>query len=290
MSPRTGWRSWHLHTSNLDPTTGDEVVRRVVGPAIDRLHDEAPGTAWFYLRYWQGGPHIRLRLAGVGDEPAARVERQLRCDLAAVTASIPTTLTPDAYLRHAAPLAAAGEAGRAIDIGELRSPGVYDRRYEPEFDRYGGAPLLAVSESLFAVSSQLSLAFLRRHPSEAARSGLGLQATRAALSVVGDDERRRGFCRRAGAGWQAWAARADATTTMGKFPPPLSPRHAEVAIPTPVRQWVDHLAAAMDRWRRGIGEENAQRILYSHIHLLHNRLGLGVGHEFRHYQTLAVAS
>ena len=289
----TGWRSWHLHLSTLDASAGDRVVRDVVGPVVGETRG-TPGVGWFFLRYWQEGPHIRLRMSGVDAASADRLERHLRHNLRQVMAATPAPLTADGYRRNAAPLAAAGEGGEALEVGELRPAGVYRRPYRPEADRFGGLGLLALSESLFQVSSELSLAFLRRHPPESARSGLAFQATRAALGVLGDEERRRAFCRRARAGWQAWASRAEG---VGKDParlvvPPLrgialpSPLGA---LPPPVRRWVEQLGGAMGTWRHELGEARAQRILHSHIHLLHNRLGLSVGQESNHYWVLAEA-
>jgi hypothetical protein len=42
----------------------------------------------------------------------------------------------------------------------------------------------------------------------------------------------------------------------------------------------------MDEWPAADGE----RILHTHIHMLHNRLGIGLGQELIHYQALADAA
>jgi hypothetical protein len=42
-------------------------------------------------------------------------------------------------------------------------------------------------------------------------------------------------------------------------------------------------------WRTETGEDVAERILHSHVHMLHNRLGLSVGQERNHYLVLAEA-
>ena len=43
----------------------------------------------------------------------------------------------------------------------------------------------------------------------------------------------------------------------------------------------------MQQWRRATTDERAEQILRSHIHMLHNRLGLSVGQEHNHYVVLA---
>jgi len=283
-SESPSWRAWHLHLANLGVPATDQVVHRVVGPAIEALRP----PHWFFMRYWQCGPHVRLRVADLDDDAAVRLEQLLHDRLDEVLASTPQPLSAEDYLMRAAPLAAAGEGGRSLDPGTLFPPGVYRQAYQPEVDRYGGADLLPISESLFQGASELALAFIRREPPEPARSGLGLRATWAALAAVGDDEQRRRFCLNAGAGWQAWAQRGW-TDHGGKSPAPRPLVLPEGDVPAPVRRWASRLGAAMNVWREATGEENAERILHSHIHMLHNRLGLSVSQEQSNYVTLGTA-
>jgi thiopeptide-type bacteriocin biosynthesis protein len=180
-------------------------------------------------------------------------------------------------------LAAAGEGAGELDTGHLWPAGVYRQPYQPETARYGGSGLMGESESLFHVSSELALGFLRLCPPERARSGLGVVATRAALDVLADDDRRLRVCRRAAAGWRQWWQRAggeELPRSPGESPPPGT-------APAPVRRWVAGLRAALPRWQDEAGEEEAERILQSHIHMLHNRLGLSVAQEQAHYLALA---
>ena len=279
--PTTRWRAWHLHLSRLEVSASDHVVRHVVGAAVDAVFEGPTPAPWFFVRYWQYGPHVRLRVANLEPDRAERLDALLRARMGEVRAGAPR-LTDEEYRRQAAPLAAAGEGGHVLDVGELWPPGVYQHLYQPEFDRYGGAGLLAQSERLFQAASELALGFLRLDPPEAARRGLGLRATQAALAALADDQGRRRFCLRAAAGWQAWAGRRQ--EAEGGWTKSLAPA---VALPAPVQRWSDQVNSAMTRWRRATNEEQAQRILHAHIHMLHNRLGLSVGQEQNHYRALA---
>ncbi len=273
------WTSWHLHLSTLGTRASDDVIRHAVGPAVDAL-----STGWFFVRYWQFGPHVRLRVANLTPDDESRLEALLQSSVAGLAVTAGAPLTAEQYLQAAAPLAAAGEGGRELDTGELWPAGVYRQRYQPEVARYGGAALIAESEALFQRSSELALAFLRLDPPESARSGLGLRATQAALAVVGGEEERRRLCQRAAAGWQAWADRAG----VGKLPAASYQAPTEVRDPpAPVTRWAGQLGRSMTTWRAEVGEEMAERILQSHIHMLHNRLGLNVAQEQIHYRALA---
>jgi hypothetical protein len=277
------WAAWHLHLAALGAPATDQVVRHVVGAAVDALREWDAATEWFFIRYWQFGPHVRLRVADLGAERQQDLDARIRARMADILSAGSHTLTADQYRQHAAPLAAAGEGGQPLDPGELWPAGVYRQPYQPEVERYGGPSLLALSESLFHQASRLAHAFIQLRPPEGARSGLGLRATRAALdALAGDDERLR-FCQRAASGWQSWAERGGG----GKIPAAAPMAGLEGKAPAPVRRWADQLSQAMTQWRGATTEQAAERILHSHVHMLHNRLGLSVGQECNHYLVLA---
>jgi len=281
----TRWAAWHLHLSALGAPATDQLVRHAVGPAVDWCHAQQPHASWFFVRYWQYGPHVRLRLGGLDPGAERHLEQLLKDCVTELAATVPAPLTPEEYRRHAAFLAAAGEGGGALDLGELSPPGVYRRPYRPEVDRYGGRRLLPQSESLFEEASELALAFIRRKPPEAARAGLGLRSTWAALDAVAADRRER-FCRQAAEGWEAWAANG----RWGEIPAVPSPAPLGGGLPAPLRRWSDCLRPAMTAWRAHLTESGAERILQAHLHMLHNRLGLSIGQERNHYLALAGAS
>ncbi len=277
------WAAWHLHGEHPGPTASDQLVRHVVGPAVRALETWGHPDGWFFVRYWQNGPHIRLRVAGLDRPRASELHGLLERHLAARPAEAAPPLTPEQYRRQAAPLAGAGEGSGPLATGELWPAGVYRQRYVPEGARYGGADLMAESESLFHRSSHLALAFLRLEPPEAARCGLGLRATQAALGVVTDERRRYRLCRQAAAAWGDWVDQAG----LGESPAPTTLRLRMGRTPPPVESWAEQLARALARWREARGEEQAERILLAHIHMLHNRLGLSVVQERNHYVALA---
>jgi hypothetical protein len=205
--------------------------------------------------------------------------------LAEVLTALPATLSPADYQRQAAPVAAAGEGGRRLDVGTLCPAGVYRCRYEAEMDRFGGPRLMAESEALFQAASELVLAFCRLAAPEPARSGLGLRATWAALELL-DWDRRLAFCQRAARDWQAWAEPGGG---LGRYSPPPLADGVDGPAPAPVQRWVWRLEQAMVNWEAALPPAEVDRILHAHLHLLHNRLGLGVVHECNHYVALAAA-
>lgn len=56
--PETGWVSAHLFYHGDQ----DAVITGAVRPAAERLRRDGLADGFFYLRYWEGGPHVRLRV------------------------------------------------------------------------------------------------------------------------------------------------------------------------------------------------------------------------------------
>ena len=119
-------------------------------------------------------------------------------------------------------------------------------------------------------------------PPEAARYGLGLRATWAAIewspkSAGGAVLPPPAAVRRTG---PPRAARAESPA-----PPALRLRRARRR-----RRSGDGSTSSARRWTNGErGARNGERIFLAHIHMLHNRLGLSVVQERNHYQALAAA-
>ena len=140
---------------------GDALVRDRLGPLCARLVEEGAAERWFFVRYEDPHPHIRLRLEG---EPSGLRERAL-------------------------PL-----------LGEL-AEGLMERRmswrlvldtYEPEVERYGGPEAIDHAHRWFCADSEAAaeaLAALRARgagPEERWRAGLA--AADMALAQFAPDE------------------------------------------------------------------------------------------------------
>ncbi|MEV0610409.1 lantibiotic dehydratase C-terminal domain-containing protein [Polymorphospora rubra] len=78
------WSSFHVHLHG-GPEQMDAVLREHVGPYAARLLRDGRVGSWHYERSWQGGPHLRWRLAGADPDTL----RRIRADLAAKVAALP---------------------------------------------------------------------------------------------------------------------------------------------------------------------------------------------------------
>ena len=304
----TGWQSWHLHLATFAPAALDAVVTEVVGPLADRLGLLGPdGPPWFFVRYWQGGPHLRLRVGGgLTAAESDRVEAFLADRLHALDDAVPPSQRLDqrTYARAVHRLAAAGEQGVPLAAGELLAPGVRRADYEPEYRRYGGRHLIAESEHLFHCSSRVALRACLARAGTPHGLASALEATAAACSVLAGEGPSGSLVRFLEAQrdlWLDWAAQpggvpADRGRSEDDRRQRAAAARAQVAAlgtlarrlreamrggDSPWAEWTDPLGTALRTWTAELGFARAAGILGSHIHMTANRLGVGAGQEAR---------
>jgi hypothetical protein len=172
------WVSAHIyHGGDLD-----RLLTGAVRPLVAEL---GAGTDFFFLRYWDGGPHLRLRIPVAGPARRAEVEALVRDRCAAYLAGNPSPgrLSPAGYARTAAALAR-GE-GLTTYLTELQpDDSVALTPYRPEHDRYGHGPALAAVERHFVESSRIALRVLGAGPTAEQRAGAAAAAILSAWAIA----------------------------------------------------------------------------------------------------------
>jgi thiopeptide-type bacteriocin biosynthesis protein len=144
------WLSVHVFLA--DPVQSERYLRERLEPVIARWRAAGMLERWFFIRYWEGGPHLRIRLRG----PIATDEAQAIATLGEGIASFCSAEPPtrEAYY------AAHSFDGRPVDVDSLPwfAEGTVARiDYAPETARYGGADGIDANEALFDLSSRIAL-------------------------------------------------------------------------------------------------------------------------------------
>lgn len=132
MDKCTEWLSVYLF---VDRTKFEQVITEFVAPFIDQLERNKLLHGFFFIRYFENGPHIRLRIKS----DATIIEKQIK------------QLLVQEIERFAM------AAPKAI------SHYIY-QPYEPEVERYGGIDSLPVAEEQFGASSKAVIAAIRSQP------------------------------------------------------------------------------------------------------------------------------
>ena len=286
----------------------DQLLVECVGPLVAGLRRRQEIQRFFFVRYPEGGPHVRLRFGGVEriieDEVRPRVVRDVEEFVERHGLS--------GWRRNSRPHAQVRETSKCADASDGAAPHEDAIRfvpYEPEVMRYGGEEGIAIAEWHFDFSTTEALAILTQEVScpegsrdpnmtQRRRLGLAFQAhvvlplalgytlhqtgliwagCRTMLEgLLGQSERREEFERR-------FLEQSPRLCAMVEGP--LRPQDGEV---TPfVRRWRDHggeLATRLERVGLGVTgpttDANQSALLVaSYLHMFNNRLGLSRGTE-----------
>ncbi|MFD7826017.1 thiopeptide-type bacteriocin biosynthesis protein [Kitasatospora sp. NPDC059803] len=270
--PTTHWQSLHLALP-LTARDADAFVTDDLAPLMDGLTTD-PDADWFFIRYGEGGPHLRIRFHGPG---APEQAEGLAADLARLAARRTPPTGPWAP-RH----------------GEVTAV-----PYQPETERYGGPALLPIAEDLFGHSSRTAVRALRAASATAARLPLALDLAHTTAHALGlDDLSAARWLRRHAASWR-WvteyrplpgaAVHTRVNTVFARQRDALARRARALreALDTGaaapwLTDWSGQVAAAADRMRAASPPEAAERLSWawaSQLHMLFNRLGVGPDEE-----------
>lgn len=292
-----------LHVFLADPRRQERYLCERLAPQLRAWREGGMLDQWFYVRYWEGGPHLRIRLRGpVATDPqaaAAALGRQL-----------------DGYLSASPPqrdsyYAAHAFDGEPVDVAALPwypEGSVEPIAYVPEYARYGGEAALAASERLFMLSSRIALDLCAATAGNmAARMAAAGPLMAATLLAAGESIAETGaYCRRYAALWSRFSPASGDVASRLETQPVGTPAALAGMLPQLARQlgaaanprnpnvaWAGGVAELVQALRReavagtllaadgntlsGDGAAIGQRILEilgSQIHMLNNRLGI----------------
>lgn len=283
-----------LHVFHTDPL--DRVITEAVGPLVHTLTDEGRIEGYFFLRYWESGPHLRLRLRPTGPQAAGEV-RQLATDrlhayLAAHPSPRPVTMERYAALcEHLA----ARENLLSYDRTLRPNNSVAEITYQPEYDYYGTGESMAAVERHFVESSQLALQILAGAPPPQQRALTGLAMLVLALATYEPNPAQLAIWFGTAQMLRDLAAAAGDTTEFeGAYQRQREPLHRDVArlwetATSPCKQrGCDGILGEWHRSTRALSDrlsalearrDTSREILSRCAHLMCNRLGLSVRQE-----------
>jgi thiopeptide-type bacteriocin biosynthesis protein len=261
----------------------DLLVSQVVAPLTDELASEGLAGEFFFLRYWEGGPHLRLRVLPTGgvrrDEVQRLVDRRFRDYLCQHPSA--DQLPADQYPALAAELARR-ENMRSWTDRMYPNNSVSFISYRREHERYGyGASMQAV-ERHFAESSRIALEVVMSAVPVERRTTLALGCILATWFVACSDPAGRRLWRGDGSGaGQIPAGNLTRAIELARTArrlaenPPEPGADGDGALAYWVRSTVALKAvlAAGELAERDVGD-GVLRVLDLCAHLICNRLGV----------------
>lgn len=177
-----GWRGLHVYRYGAQ----DEFLLDGLAPVVTPLLDNGGLASWFFLRYWQGGHHVRVRLRPADPAIADELVAEVTAKLSAYLAEFPGGGGFDAeeFHREAQPTMAALEREPAEPIQPPDT--IRAVEYRRELGKYGGERGALIAERYFARSSSIILEALRASGnSSSKRLGSGFSMMLRGLAAAG---------------------------------------------------------------------------------------------------------
>nr|AEM00618.1 lantibiotic-type dehydratase [Streptomyces sp. ATCC 55365] len=161
----TTWASWHVHQHHDQ----DRLLVEAVAPLIRAVRADGLADRAFVLRYWDGGPHVRLRLRAPSDAALAQLEARVPAELLDWCRQHPSERTMGAE-EYALLRNRIGDPASAAEL--IPDGSVVRAAYVPEHQRYGRGAALAACEEHFDHSTRIALDVLAAGPADSARDSL----------------------------------------------------------------------------------------------------------------------
>jgi len=158
MNSQSSWLSLHVHY-NSDPHW---LLKDGIAPAIRALQEQDLVNQYFFIRYWEQGPHVRLRLRSPAEKhhESREVAESMIGDYLRRRPSVfrfPTRNMPPSFSRLFIAEYGEQELQRKYgDDGQIpfaENNHIAQVPYSPEYQRYGGDHGVAIAERHFEVSS-----------------------------------------------------------------------------------------------------------------------------------------
>ncbi|WP_238653391.1 thiopeptide-type bacteriocin biosynthesis protein [Paenibacillus piscarius] len=285
------WKSYRVYYQ-FQP--GYDELILLLAKQLESLAARGRISKWFFLRYWEDGPHIRVRYLMDGELGEEELFDQVRAYIRRHPSI--RRLSKEEYFRNhkfdGEPLELKSQDW--YEEGEIIS-----KPYEPEFERYGGKALMPLTESLFMESSRLVAGILELTAGSAFTRRLlaGMRVLEVLAESVFTRIPRlgevRSFYRKSAESWQRLYQLGDMelTTKLVRW----CTAHPDWREP------VDRLLLSNGNYGHlrntlldgyaavAAAEQDEQRvrsILYSHLHMLNNRCGISPEYEYALYRTL----
>lgn len=141
------WESLYIYCHNIE---FQEKLMMELEPILDRMTE-----GWFFIKYWRGGPHIRLRFHDSGENIKEEIEGAV--DKFFENNKV-DNLDRDIYYSR---ISFDGKEEDSSKLPWHESGTCFYEDYIPEYERYGDGKLMEISENIFYHSSRLALSIFK---------------------------------------------------------------------------------------------------------------------------------
>lgn len=292
------WSAFHIFMH--DANKQDPFIQEWLIVKAKAIVAQKEAESWFFLRYWEGGPHLRIRFLNLKNEAQvlAQIQEGVKPYLADVALS-----AEEYYAGH-------HFDGEPVDVANLdwhNDGEVVMYPYKPEYERYGGTNAIIVNEELFYASSQIAAAVINATAGKfEQRLQLSLKFMACSIfAIAPHHDALKMFATHYAEFWRGHAQGVDASS------PPEASAQLKQSLDVfmqesingtatgAIAMWIALLKQSVERFRKvfiegelispadGAKVETQEQfqmslmsMMGSQIHMLNNRLGVSTAYEF----------
>lgn len=248
-----------------------------IGPQEDLVTELAPlldtgENPWFFVKYWYGGPHVRLRWSDPCPHLRHEVEQRVKAFFDG------RTLLEADRDRFYAAVSFDGEDLDPSSLPWYANGTVLEVPYVPETERYGSGELMYLSEDAFAASSALAVTVFRSSRSLTTRVALAaviLVRTLTALGILDD-----AFLRRYTDYWRSIATPLPEGDPL-RLGAVIDGAMSSPVLPDSLEPLMTTLINSLLRIRQPLTDDALRYVAASHCHMTNNRLSVTPTYEYQ---------
>jgi thiopeptide-type bacteriocin biosynthesis protein len=165
------WISLYIYY-HQDPT---QLLINCLQPLVNDLQRSKLIKHHFFVRYWEGGPHVRFRVLPLPNVEQGELKNAIVGSLKSYLNENPSRaeLDLDRYAKTSAYLSQF-ELGQTKQFEIHGNNTIREVEYIPEYQSYGGKHAMSAVEQQFSISSKLGLQMLQQEVSPDRRIGRAL--------------------------------------------------------------------------------------------------------------------
>ncbi len=143
------WKSYHIFVRDREQQE-DLIIK--INDYFQIKLEEKRVQKWFYIRYWEGGPHIRVRYIRNNQIVDEQFQEFIQSELV----SYPSIKLSKEEFYSGIDVKLEGFEQELADFPWYAEKTIKEIAYLPELERYGGPENIQLSEELFFLSSLMS--------------------------------------------------------------------------------------------------------------------------------------
>jgi thiopeptide-type bacteriocin biosynthesis protein len=143
------WKSYHIFIR--DSKQQEDLIIKINDYFQIRLEEKSV-QKWFYIRYWEGGPHIRVRYVRNNQIVDEQFQEFIQSELV----SYPSIKLSKEDFYAGIDVKLEGFEQELADFPWYAEKTIKEIAYLPELERYGGSENIQLSEELFFFSSLMA--------------------------------------------------------------------------------------------------------------------------------------